>query len=258
MSERELQSGDVVKKRLKDIAVQEGLAKIFVHYYDDLQDILSIATVENSGIRPERLANEIYSCFHHIARGLCDESVHAEEEFRTARRSHLKRATLDSYKIAINAFLVEDEKMREILDYLVLVEDFSAFIPDGLAKINEIKASARFVKEHYQIAKASEAGGQFDGAINAFNEALGKCYELREQIEQFTTDKTYLLAVAREAKIQREKGRDRKLTVGVAILSAVLAAVLTALASYYVPKMCDRSKAHAAIVKEESAGKAFD
>jgi len=220
---------------LKDESVQRALAEIFSCYISDLHDILTIATIENAGVRPERLANEIFSSFHHIARGLCIPDADSDKEFRAARSTHLKRAILDSYKIAINAVLEEDNKAKELLDYMVLVEDFTRFIPDGLNKVNEIKNKSRSVKALYQSARKHEAHGNVEGAIDNFNKALEGCYELRSLLEAFTKDKSYILACAREAKLQQEKQRDRKFTLSMVLLTAVL----SSLATYLVPKIFD-------------------
>lgn len=209
--------------------IQESLADVFAFYAYDLYDILTIATVENAGVRPERLTNEIFSSFHHIARGLCvdDREIDVNKELNSARSSHLKRAALDSYKISINAALSEDNKAKELLDYLVLVEDFTRFVPDGLDKVNKIKAVSRAVKQSYASARQHEAHGNFDGALTSYNEALEGCYDLRDKLTIFTHDKSYILACAREAKKEREATKNRWLTIGVAILAAALSAYFT-------------------------------
>lgn len=216
-----------ILERLQDGGVQESLSQVFSRYVDDLQELIVLATMENAGVRPKGLVNEIYAAFHHLARALSEETIDFQDEFRSARESHLKRAILDSYKIAINAVLREDEKLRETLDYLVLVEDFARYVPDGLNKINEIKSKARSVKDAYRDALRAERHGQFDQAIASFNTSLEQAYELRPLIETFTKDKTYLLACAREAKISKEKCRDRRTAIIAAIISAVLTATLT-------------------------------
>ena len=228
MPRDESDTRDRILRRLDEAQVQNALADVFTSYLDDLHDVLNLATVENNGVRPEGLANEVFSCFHHLARGLSQEEDDTSlEQFHTARGSHLKRAILDSYKIALNSILTEDAKLREVLDYIVLAEDFAQYIPDGLQKINEIKDKARLVKREYRSAKKAEARGNFDEAMGTFNTALEYAGELQKQIAVFTQDKTYLLACSRETQRKQEKHKDRRIVVIAAVVSAVLTAALT-------------------------------
>ena len=215
-------------ENLKKTDIQEQLAEILSTYCVDLHDILTIATIHSAGVRPEGLSNEIFSCFHHIARGLCLPDVDPKTELTAARKSHIKRAILDSYKIAINFILKEDESLREILDYLVLAEDFSKYIPDGMDKVNKIKESVREVKSLYTKAKKSEATSEFDEAIEFYNAALDKGMDLLELLEVFTKDKVYLLACSREVSNKKDKKKDRFVVVGASIIGACIGALITA------------------------------
>jgi hypothetical protein len=214
-------------ENLKKAEIQEQLAEILVTYSIDLHDILTVATVHNSGVRPEGISNEIFSCFHHIARGLCLPKVDTNAELTAARKSHIKRAILDSYKVAINYILKEDEKLKEILDYLVLAEDFAKYIPDGMDKVNDIKQCSRKVKIFYIEAKRSEAKSDFDSAIEQYNFALEKGMELLDLLEIFTKDKVYLLACSREVSNKKEKKWDRFIIVFSSIVGACIGAFLT-------------------------------
>lgn len=218
---------------LKDDNVQQLLAEAFSYYSSELYDVLTLATIENAGVRPEGLANEVFSAFHHIARGLCVDGTDVNDELRSSRRSHLKRATLDSYKIAINAILREDNEAKELLDYMVLVEDFTRFVPDGLQKVNEIKDSSRLAKQRYKEAKRLESCGHFNESIREYNKTLETCYELRKKIEVFTRDKSYILAAAREAKKDKQRTSDRRFTIAMVVLTAILSASAT----YFIPKL---------------------
>ncbi|HYW81339.1 MAG TPA: hypothetical protein VE890_17275 [Thermoguttaceae bacterium] len=212
--------------QLADARVQQKLAEVLSFYFDDLQDILQLASAQNCGERPENLSNEVYSCFHHIARGMCARTTVGEAllECDKALDSHLKRATLDSYKLAVNSFLQIDKKLREILDYLVLVDDFEKYVPDGLIRINGINDLGAEVRKQLKLAKKSEAQGQFDSAMECFNEALEKAIELEREVKAFTTNGTYLLACAREARERNERKKDRWNVVIAAVLSAVITA----------------------------------
>jgi len=214
-------------ENLNNPEIRNQLAEILSIYCVDLHDILILATTHNAGIRPEGLSNEIFSCFHHIARGLCLPNVNVEAELTSARKSHIKRAILDSYKIAINYILREDESLREVLDYLVLAEDFAKYIPDGMDKVNKIKESSRAVKSIYMKAKQFEAKSDFDEAINSYNTALDEGLDLLNLLEIFTKDKVYLLACSREVSAKKERGKDRMVILGAAIIGASIGAILT-------------------------------
>ncbi|WP_412851523.1 hypothetical protein [Ectothiorhodospira shaposhnikovii] len=223
---------------MEDASVRESLAETFSYYARELNDVLTVATIESAGVRPEGLANEVFSAFHHIARGLCLAEADAQEEIEKARSTHLKRATLDSYKIAINSFLKEDTKERELLDYMVLVEDFTRYVPDGLKKVQEVKDLSREVKGLYAQAKRLESRGEFTQAIKQYNQALARCYTLRQKVEVFTRDQSYVLATAREAKKDSQRISDRKFTFAMVLITAILSATLT----YWIPQWFSGSK----------------
>jgi len=221
-------------ENLKKPEIQEQLAEILSLYSADLHDILTIATVHSSGVRPEGLSNEIYSCFHHIARGLCLSGVDTTAELRSARKTHIKRAILDSYKIAINYILSEDKKLKEVLDYLVLAEDFSKFIPDGMGKVNEIKLSSRKVISFYSKAKKFESKSEFDKAIEAYNSSLEEGMDLLNLLELFTKDKVYLLACSRSEAQRKERRHDRLAIIFAAFLGACVTAPITVFATEWL------------------------
>lgn len=219
---------------LKKPEIQEQLAETLAAYCADLHDILTIATVHSAGVRPEGLSNEIYSCFHHIARGLCLPDVDTEAELTGARTTHIKRAILDSYKIAINYILAEDNKLKEVLDYLVLAEDFSKFIPDGMAKVSDIKQSSRKVIELYSKAKHYESKADFDKAIDAYNSSLEEGMDLLDLLELFTKDKVYLLACSRSEANKKERKHDRLAIIFAAFLGACVTAPVTIFATEWL------------------------
>ncbi len=230
-------------ENLKKPEIQEQLAEILSIYCVDLHDILTIATVHSSGVRPEGLSNEIFSCFHHIARGICLPDADAKSELTAARKSHIKRAILDSYKIAINFILKEDENLREILDYLVLAEDFSRYIPDGIDKVNDIKKYVREVKSLYSKAKDLEAKSEFDNAIKSYNDALDKGMDLLNLLEVFTKDKVYLLACSREVQNKKEKKKDRRVVIISSVIGACMGAFLTASLTLYISENTNKNSA---------------
>ena len=158
----------IIAERIQNTDIQNGIVDVFVSYHQKLQDILTVATVENNGVRPEGLTNEIYACFHHIGRVLLYPESDIKHELKTAHDSHLKRATLDSYKIAINTILEQEAKFREIVDYFILVDNFSKYVPDGFQHVKTIREKSGNAKEYYQKAKACESQGEFSQAIEFF------------------------------------------------------------------------------------------
>ena len=226
--------------RIHETDIQKRLLDVLEYYYGDLRYIQKLATIESDGIRPDGLANEIFACFHHIARGLCEPDADAEREIETAFKSHLKRATFDSYKIAINSYLSEDTQLKEVLDYLVLIEDFEKYIPDGLQKINEINSLSREARKQYEQAKNSEERGidldRDDSPIKFYNKSLQICFELREKIQVFTKNRTYYLACAKEKRERIERKRDRKNVIWAAIISAILSATLVATLTFVLTR----------------------
>jgi hypothetical protein len=234
---------DRILQRLRDENVQKAIASVFARYLDDLQEVLVLATARTGGVRPEGLTNEIYSCFHHMARGLSEDDANPEDQFRSARDSHLKRAIFDSYKIAINFALNEDQRLRDVLDYLVLAEDFTRYIPNGLEKVNEIKDKARSARAAYCKAMDAERRGQFAEAMDEYNAALEQAAELEELISVFTKDKVYSLACAREVQKKKDKSKDRRTVILAAVVSAVLTAILTATLTLGIPALLKKSEA---------------
>ncbi|MCD4823624.1 MAG: hypothetical protein K8S55_03385 [Phycisphaerae bacterium] len=219
---------ELIQQRLSNPDTRENIAEIFSRYYEDLLPILVIATTEADGVRPEGLSNEVYACFHHIARALCEEDVDAKDELASANKSHIKRAILDSYKIAINSYLAEASQAKDLLDYMVLVKEFGDYVEDGVQKAAKVKKLSTQVKQSYQKAKNHEMKGAFGKSIEECETTLDLCEKLREALEVFTSDRTYIFACEREAQRKQEKTRDRKIAIWIPIVCAILASALTA------------------------------
>jgi hypothetical protein len=223
-------------ERLSDSKVRATIVDIFRHYYEDLQPILIIATAEASGTRPEGLSNEIYACFHHVARALCQADANVTSELNSAQKSHLKRAILDSYKIAIHSHLAELDEAKKLLDYMVLVKDFAHYFPRGVERAAEVKALGVQVKSSYLAARTAEATGDFELAIGKFNSALDLCGTLREKLNVFTSDQTYMFACEREAERKASQARERRISIWVPIGCTIITAILTAFLTAYLTK----------------------
>jgi hypothetical protein len=222
--------------RLSEDDVRREVEEIFRHYYEDVLPVLVIATAESDGKRPDGLCNEIYSCFHHMARALCENKADVQDELKSAKKSHLKRAILDSYKIAINAHLNELRDAKDLLDYMVLVKDFSHYFPRGVELVAEIKALGKQIKGKYEKAKIEEAKGHSNAAIENFDQALEMCDELRDKLDVFTSDRTYIYACEREAERKKDRARERRNSIWVPIACSVVTAVLSIAGTFYVTK----------------------
>lgn len=119
---------DNARKMLQQEGTQKMLADLFASYLSSVQPIVIAATVQRAGIRPEGLENEIYSCFHHVARGLCYKKNEEEagSEVRKGEETHLKRLRLDAYKIAIRPYLEEYQFIVQGLCELASDRDFNS------------------------------------------------------------------------------------------------------------------------------------
>ena len=201
-------------RMLREESVQDRLASLMASYLAVVQPIITEATVEKAGIRPAGLENEIYSCFHHIARGLCEstEKEEAVREVDKGENSHLKRVLLDSYKIAISPSLQEYRFIVEDLYHLSLDKDFNPDIygAEPIKKIRNILHIKTEVKEAYKRAKYNEALGNSEESIAAYEEALNACGKLRIAINALMEKDVYIVAKAHAARRQAEKDEDRK------------------------------------------------
>jgi len=238
---------------LQDPLYQEALLSIFTDYHIELEDILELATIENNGIRPDNLTNEIYSLFHHISRSLNDISnvKDAIDEVKNAKKTHLKRAILDSYKISINGVLQDESKVSDTLQDLILDEDFRSCVDDSVNKLHSIKELKKDIKKMYLAAKKSERKGLMDDAIKSYNKALEKANELEPFLDEFQTDKTYIVAIKRLKKKEKEKKDQKKFTIATIIISCVLTGVITfSINAFLIPHFCNQNNNTTQVLKE--------
>ena len=140
-----------IKTRLQEDKVQDELSELFVYYLQQTSRLCTLATVESNGVRPRGLENEIYSCFHHVARGLACVSFGEEviAQIRAGYLTHLKRAHLDACKITINSYLSQYTKTIATLNNLVVIEDFKSFTLSGVEKIKQILDCSTQIKQNY-------------------------------------------------------------------------------------------------------------
>ncbi|MDR3301536.1 MAG: hypothetical protein LBT01_03285 [Spirochaetaceae bacterium] len=192
---------------LDDERYRKSLASVFQDYYFELEGIVELATIENHGIRPEGLTNEIYALFHHISRSLCSitDVEQAAAEIDRAKKTHLKRAILDSYKITINSLLKKTDSKVDLLEDLAADPDYRESICSVLEDINPLRKFKKKIKFLYLDAKKTERKGDTDVAISLYNASLEKCVELSEKIDEIDNNSTYLLALKRIKRIEKAK-----------------------------------------------------
>ena len=207
-----LKENALVMLRQEDMQVR--VAHLFASYLSIVQPIVNTASVQNAGVRPECLENEIYSCFHHIARGLCckEDFSSALNEVKKGEDSHLKRLLLDAYKLAIRPQLEEYAFIVEELYSLSLDKDFNpdVFGTEPIKKVRNILDIKNRVKDAYQEAKHNEAMGDIGKAVVAFEHSLSDCYALRIAIDELMKEDIFIVAKAHVARKQAEKEKDRR------------------------------------------------
>lgn len=227
---------------LENTELRKQLAELLAFYFADATDIIHWAASENEGVRQEALENEIFSCFHHIARGFCsgDPNV-AKTELDKGRKTHLKRLVHDAFKIIIANHLSDCNAAVRTIDYIVLNEDYKDFNPDGFRECLEAQQLARSIKRLFKKAKDLEARG-IDDAEKLYREALNECSELEEKLIAFKDDAAFKVCIAKFTREEREKKelRDsqeadrrenrkwRRITLVVSVL-AICASVFAAL-----------------------------
>jgi hypothetical protein len=197
----------LVIERLGQPDVQAMLADVFTDYYLDFRRIVTLAEVESEGVRPEGLANEVYACFHHIARGLVQPDADPANEITKGRHSHLKRMALDAHKIAINNILREAQPILDALDILASNADLPKLIEGGFDTLNELRLGRTKVKNLYLDAKRAEGKGEEFNPLEKYTETLSEASNLQTSLDKLSSRKQFLYALKRdeEARTHAEK-----------------------------------------------------
>jgi hypothetical protein len=229
---------------LQNSTYQDVLYSVFDEYHSDLEDILELATIESNGKRPQHLTNEIYSLFHHISRSICHitDVQKAIEEVNHAKKSHLKRAILDSYKIAVNKALIRVDKAYTLLEDLSLDSDYRQFIDNTVCDLKEIDTSRKTIKKCYLGAKKHERKGDVQSALFFYNLSLEKINDLSLKIKEIEENIPFNLALKRIKKFEIEKKKSKRFSVGFSIFIAILSCVLTALCTHFVDSLAKNKK----------------
>lgn len=216
-------------------AIRRDLIDLLKYYFDEVHPLVDMATIAEEGVRPKCLENEICACFHHIARAFLASKTDEDalKEIEKAGKSHLKRLMLDSYKIIINSRLQEFKQIVRTLQFLVIVDDFKSFAPDGVAQAKEVIRESEAARDLYRRARHMEAQGDFTEAIKYFHDALMTCVKLHDAVQSFMSNGIYLTALAKAARDERKAQRDQRINwifqVVTGVLSAVVAAIITSL-----------------------------
>lgn len=204
-----------VRGRLDDERIQQVLAETLVFYYKDIRETITFAEVLSDGHRPDGLTNEVYACFHHIARGLVEESVDSAKEINSAKNSHLKRMGFDAHKILINRCLEEAKPILDTLDLISGNPNCSALIQGGRETINRIRDLRTQVRSHYLTAKRSEGRGDKDAIIH-YENAANHAVDLLNEVQKVITTNEVLFAIKRDEDLRL----DRKISLKIAKESA--------------------------------------
>jgi hypothetical protein len=216
---------------LADGKYQEALLSVFEEYHADLEEILELATIENNGLRPLHIENEIYALFHHISRSIChiknvDEAV---KEVEKAKSSHLKRAILDSYKIAINSVLKESDKRTDLLEDIATDPDYRECVDESIINLELLKRRKSEIKTTYLKAKKREREGNTAEAVRLYNSTIEKINDLSKSIADIEKNNTFRLALKRIKRIEKNKKKQNRFSLYMVILSCLLTAVFTSL-----------------------------
>jgi hypothetical protein len=199
---------------LQDPDIQKALESTISYYYNDCKQIIVAAEVAGGGERPVGLPNEVYSCFHHIARAICEPTCkNPAAECGDKAVNHLKRAAYDAHKIVINDSLRQTEKYLDYLSYVLTDQKYRNLIADDYDKICEMRKCRDAVKSLYFTAKMKESAGS-DDTLRALEEATEKSQELLDYYNNLSTKNSIAFIAAalakEEAQIRAEEARVKK------------------------------------------------
>ncbi|MEO5341531.1 MAG: hypothetical protein H7837_13615 [Magnetococcus sp. MYC-9] len=207
-----LLSKEGVITHLQSPGVQDALATLFVDYWVEFYDVYVSAVTLKAGRRPDQITNEMFSALHHLARGLVVPGSNPVVEIEKARSSHIKRATMDSFKIAINTALEADTALEEELDHIIGNEELSRRenYRELLNNLTQIKGLQRRARTAYEAARKKEAHGCFPEAMQEYKNALEHGLRMGEVLRGFRDDPLVIAALVKEGKRTRERNEDKE------------------------------------------------
>lgn len=201
----------LVQARLNDPELQKQLADVFLEYYIQFRETVTLAEVLCDGGRPEGLANEVYACFQHLARGLAEDAADPGNEFQKAKNSHLKRMALDSHKIIINKALEEARPVLDVFDQLASLPHLSTLIVGGDETLSEIMSARKKIRSGYHEAMKLEGRGLVGreneslSAVVKYEEVTKESLSLLELLREKVNGKGVLYALREHEESKKDK-----------------------------------------------------
>jgi hypothetical protein len=200
----------VIPERLSNPDVQNAISETVAFYYNDCKEIIIAAETVGGGERPAGLPNEVYSCFHHMARGLCEPKCKDPvKECGEKAISHLKRAAYDSHKIVINAALQDTKRYLEYLNKVLAAPKYRDVLQEDYDAIKKMQQCRDSLEKLYRVAKEKESIAD-DNTLSAFEAATEKAQELKECYDNLKTKSSiHFMTAAIETEEERLRVKDR-------------------------------------------------
>ena len=231
---------ETIAKRISNPECAKALAALLSSYYYETHEVYTMAEVEYAGVRLDQLLNEIYSCFHHVSRCLCEPDKNLDDqiyEINKARDTHLRRLILDSYKAIIAKHISEYNHVVETLKYYVVIECQSALSPENVSAAKNILSIAVQIKKKFHEAKSKEKCGHFVEAIDVFNQTIEQCFDLKDEIDKFQQNGIYMMALAKHKFDKEEKKKEKKNERQWQLTCIIIAAIFGALCGFFTDLM---------------------
>lgn len=218
------QDRQVVETRLTDPQIRGQLAELVILYYRDHKEALTLAEVATNGRRPEGLTNEIYACFHHLARGLVEGDCDPLHELGDKSQSHLKRLGLDSLKLYINSVLKDSEPVLQALDLLSGHPRLRSIVDGGEGTLDATLLCRNELRKCYLAAKQSENWGRTD-VMAKYQAATQRAMELSTLLSKISSSRrlTLLLEEHEEERMRQRRSEQRSKYAIYISIAAVLA-----------------------------------
>ena len=224
-----------IAQRISEPQCAEALADLLHYYYYETHEVFTMVEVEYAGVRLDQLLNEIYSCFHHVSRGLCEPNKSIQEqvsEIKKSKDTHLRRLILDSYKAIVAKHISEYDHIVETLKYYVVIEYQNTLSPETVLAAKNVLVLANQIKRLFHNAKSKEKCGNFEETIAIFNQTIEKCSDLRKEIEKLQENGIYMMALSKHNFDRQEKQKDKKNDRKWQLFCIVIAAVFGAMCGF--------------------------
>lgn len=186
-------------ERLREDSIQDSLAEVVLSYYADARRVATLAETMSEGMRFDGLSNEVYACFQHISRGLCESDVEPLDELSKAKNSHIKRLLLDGYKIVINRSLRDAKPVLDAIDFLSSNSEVVRMLPEGVGNIARVRALRSETRDLYLSAKRAEGRGEPE-KVALYERAMNSAGMLLSEVEHFSGTNEVLFALKRDAE----------------------------------------------------------